>query len=155
MWPWLERLLPPLHVYTDGSFKDGRGSWAFVVVRRGRIVAERSGKAKNTTSNRMEFQAALEALRFLSPSRRAFISTDSRVLLEALEEIPVWKAQNWVKSRGQPIPGLDQIQALDRLLAGRQISWRWVKAHSGVYFNERCDELCSLARQSVRSPGSF
>jgi ribonuclease HI len=150
MFRWIKALLPPLQVYTDGSLKEGRGSWAFIVVQGQKIQTERFGKARHTTSNRMEFQAAIEALKFLPADRRLIFHTDSRVLLEALRQLPLWRGQNWLKSGDRKIPSVDQMQELDRLIADRKIEWRWVKAHAGVAFNERCDELCILARQNLR-----
>lgn len=135
-----------LDVYTDGSLKRGRGAWAFVVVRRGRVVFERCGVVKGTTSNRMEFLAAIEALKFVPLNKRMILHTDSRVLLEAVVKIPGWKKLGWVKSNGAEIPSVDQMKALSSLIENRDIEWRWVKAHTGVVYNERCDQLCVQAR---------
>ena len=144
---WLRRFFnKPLEVYTDGSFKLGRGAWAFVVVEKNKTILEKFGTAKNTTSNRMEFQAVIEALTLLPQNRALKIHTDSRVLLEALEKIPAWKQQGWIKKNSAPIPSVDQMILLDQLLQNRHVQWQWVKAHSGIRYNERCDELCILAR---------
>ncbi|HEY1080147.1 MAG TPA: ribonuclease H [Bdellovibrio sp.] len=144
---WLQRFFQkPLEVYTDGSLKFGRGAWAFVVVEKNKTIIEKFGTAKNTTSNRMEFQAVIEALILLPKDRALKIHTDSRVLLEALAKIPTWKLRGWIKKNSSPIPSVDQMILLDQLLQNRQVQWQWVKAHSGVQYNERCDELCILAR---------
>lgn len=144
---WLQRFFQkPLDVYTDGSLKFGRGAWAFVVVEKNKTIIEKFGTAKNTTSNRMEFQAVIEALILLPKDRALKIHTDSRVLLEALAKIPTWKLRGWIKKNSTPIPSVDQMILLDQLLQNRQVQWQWVKAHSGVQYNERCDELCILAR---------
>ena len=144
---WLQRFFQkPLEVYTDGSLKFGRGAWAFLVVEKNKTIIEKFGTAKNTTSNRMEFQAVIEALRLLPRDRALKIHTDSRVLLEALAKIPEWKLQGWIKKNSNPIPSVDQMILLDQLLQNRRVQWQWVKAHSGVQYNERCDELCILAR---------
>ncbi|NUN06915.1 MAG: ribonuclease HI [Bdellovibrio sp.] len=145
---WLQKFFQkPLDVYTDGSLKFGRGSWAFVVVDRNKTVLEKFGTAKKTTCNRMEFQAVIEVLRVLPRNRVLKIHTDSRVLLEALANIPAWKEQGWVKKNSAPIPSVDQMILLEQLLHARHVKWQWVKAHSGIPFNERCDELCFLARK--------
>lgn len=147
---WLRRFFKkPIEVYTDGSLKMGRGAWAFVVVDKNKTVLEKFGSEKKTTSNRMEFQAAIEALQALPVKRALKIYTDSRVLLEALAKIPDWKKQGWVKKNLAPIPSVDQMILLDQLLQGRKVQWQWVKAHSGIQHNERCDELCILARQKI------
>jgi len=135
---FLKKNLPfqsQIHIYTDGSHKEKWGSWAFVFVQNNKIIHEASGRVSKTNSNRMEFQAAIEALRFLNSGAKAVIFSDSRILI---------KAMNSVKDR--PEANEDQLFILDELIADRQVSWIWVKAHSGVSFNERCDELCILAR---------
>ncbi|AFY01782.1 ribonuclease H family protein [Bdellovibrio bacteriovorus] len=138
--------LPRFEVYTDGSVKNGRGSWAYVIVRRNRVLRECSGASLKPTNNQMEFQAAIEALSSLPEKSRIEIYTDSRVLIETLQKVPEWKALGWVKSRGQPIPQVNQLKQLDLLLSMRDVRWKWVKAHSGIKHNERCDMLCIQAR---------
>lgn len=133
-------------VYTDGSLKHGHGSWAFVIVRRGKVLYESTGTAKHTTNNRMEFQAAIEALIYLPLKKQIILYTDSRVLLEAIVKIAEWKELGWKKRDGSPIPSVDQMQQLSELIKNRKIEWRWVKSHSGAVFNERCDQLCLQAR---------
>lgn len=138
--------LPRFEVYTDGSVKNGRGAWAYVVVRRNRVLREASGVQTRPTSNQMEFQAAIEALSSLPEKSRIVLYTDSRVLIETLQKVPEWKGLGWVKSRGQPIPQVNQLKQLDQLLTVRKVQWKWVKAHSGIKHNERCDVLCVQAR---------
>ncbi|WP_413574810.1 ribonuclease H family protein [Bdellovibrio sp. HCB290] len=135
-----------LEIYTDGSFKHGKGAWAYVVTRRGVIVCEDFAGQKKTSSNRMEFQAAIEALKALPENSRGRLYTDSRVMLEALEKCERWASNGWVKNQGQPIPEVDLIQELYAQQQRHKIEWRWIKAHSGIEFNERCDELCIRAR---------
>lgn len=138
--------LPRFEVYTDGSVKNGRGAWAYVVVRSNRVLRENSGACFKPTNNQMEFQAAIEALSSLPENSRIDLYTDSRVLIETLQKVPEWKALGWVKSRGQYIPQVNQLKQLDQLLAVREVQWKWVKAHSGIKHNERCDVLCIQAR---------
>ena len=124
-----------LDIYTDGSHKAKWGSWAFVIVEGGQIIFESSGRAKKTNSYRMEFQAAIEALSYLKAGSKACVYSDSRVLIQIATKI-----------KDAPAANADQIVQLEQLLATRDISWQWVKAHSGIKFNERCDELCTQAR---------
>lgn len=132
-------------VYTDGSHKEGHGSWAYVIVRAGRVVKEASGYCKNGTSNRMEFQAAIEALRFLPENSRVKIFTDSQIMIENItKRIPIWKSYGWETK--SDIPNIDLLKDLDRLNETHNVAWNWVKAHSGVIYNERCDQLCKEAR---------
>lgn len=124
-----------LQIYTDGSHKGKWGSWAFVVVRHNQIVHEASGRRRRTDSHHMEFQAAIEALQFLKPGSRAAIFSDSKVLLAHVNK----------KTKRKPI-NLSQVESIQHLTEKNDISWHWVKAHSGNLYNERCDELCVLAR---------
>jgi ribonuclease HI len=134
-------------IYTDGSLKKGRGSWAYVIVQSGSVIKEASGRAKKTTCNRMEFQAAIEALQTLPPRSQVTLFTDSRNLIDTVTIWAVeWKQLGWIKKNSRPIPCLDLILILDGLNELHQIEWRWVQAHSGVEFNERCDQLCIDAR---------
>lgn len=132
----------PLEIYTDGGHKGKWGTWAFVVVSRDKIIHEASGHERRTNSHRMEFQAAIEALKYLSAGTKACIHTDSRVLLNSV-----------AKKNKRPVVNSDQAEALDKLLSKHKITWKWVKAHSGFFYNERCDELCILAR-SFSAPGT-
>lgn len=127
----------PLHIYTDGSHKEKWGSWAFVVVRNHKIINESSGRVRKTNSHRMEFQAAIEALTYLSVGSTAILHSDSKVLIDCFNP-----------PHERPAVNADQLEQLDALLLDRNITWKWVKAHSGIKYNERCDELCILARQS-------
>ncbi len=137
-------------IYTDGSLKHGRGAWAYVVVQDGQISREAFGPAKKTTCTRMEFQAAIEALRTLPPATTATVYSDSRILIDTMTLwLDGWKQNNWLKKSGQEIPGVDQIKILDLLNQQHSISWKWIKAHSGVVFNERCDQLCIKARTKL------
>ena len=140
----VRRTSPALEIYTDGSLKQGRGSWAYVVVRDGVVVEESSGRAKRTTSLRMEFMAVIEALKALPPATRATIHSDARVMLDDVNDMVT------ARRRGSrpcpPGPNEDLIKWVKDLSRGHTITWKWVRAHSGVPFNERCDALCTAAR---------
>lgn len=123
-----------LEIYTDGSSKDGVGSWAFVISRRGKCVVEKSGRIRRANNNTMEFQAAIEALDFLSEPSKITLFSDSRILVDTM------------KFGDGPHAHQDQIDKLAELNQKHKIEWRWIKAHNGHKFNERCDELCTLAR---------
>lgn len=83
----------------------------------------------------MEFQAAINALTYLPERAEAKIFTDSRVLINAVNKSKL------------PAAYEDQIKIIQLLSENKFIQWQWVKAHSGVTYNERCDELCIQARQ--------
>ena len=136
-----------VEIFTDGSYKQGRGSWAFVIVKDGIVMQEASGRTKKTSSHRMEFQAAIEAMKCLLPGTEARLFTDSKILVNTINVwIPEWRQNDWLKKKNRPIPNLDLVKTLDELHQKHAISWNWVRAHSGNTFNERCDQLCFLAR---------
>lgn len=132
----LFNLKKPIEIYTDGSHKGRWGSWAFVVVSDQKIIHEQSGSERKTNSQRMEFEAALRALQYLPANSSAIINTDSKVLLDC-----------FTKLRKRAAVNEDQVEAIDKLLSQHKVTWRWVKAHHGNVYNERCDQLCSLARE--------
>jgi len=144
-----------MDIYTDGSFKGHWGSWAYVIVKEGQILCEASGRVRKTDSNRMEFQAAIEALssnEIGSCPQKLVLNffTDSRILIEKVERLAEFEAAKWRNKSDRPIPNADLLKKIQSLLQAReahnQINWNWVKAHSGNIFNERCDELCVLSR---------
>lgn len=144
------RLRSTLEIYTDGSFKEGRGAWAYVLVQNGEMVREDSASLRKTSSNRMEFQAAIEALKVLPENSKAIVYTDSQILVDIMNnKISQWRAMDWVKSKGQPIPNVDLVQELDEYNQKHCIQWQWVRGHAGIKYNERCDELCIRARTVV------
>lgn len=122
-------------IYTDGSHKAKWGSWAFVIVHRNKIIHQGYGRESRTNSHRMEFQAAIEALKYLVPKSRVIVHTDSKVLLNAV-----------TASLKRPAVNPDQVETLFDLMAKNNVTWQWVKAHSGNKYNEICDELCRQAR---------
>lgn len=137
---WFHRVR--VEVYTDGSYKNGCGSWAFVVVHQGRILKEASGRAKKTNSLRMEIQAAIEALgalRALKERFRPVLFSDSRTVVDAMQfgkEVEVSR------------PNADLINRLLSVSNELRVEWHWIKAHAGHFYNERCDELCVAARSN-------
>lgn len=137
-------------IYTDGSAKEGRGAWAFVMVRDGIVVCEKSASIKRASSNPMEFRAAIEALRALdgavgSGGRGkklvATLFSDSRILIDSMT---VWRGTD-LRPRGLEA----ELAALDVLAAKHAITWKWIRAHAGHEFNERCDQLCIQARDQL------
>lgn len=126
--------LKKIDIYTDGSHKGKWGSWAFVVVRKGKVIHEASGKSRRTNSHRMEFQAAIEALLYVKEGAVVNMHSDSKVLI------------NCALNLKRPVVNKDQVDALEKLILKNKVTWNWVKAHAGISYNERCDELCLKAR---------
>lgn len=144
------RLNNAIEIYTDGSEKGLYGAWAYVTVKNGKVLSEAFGREKKTQSLRMEFQAAIEAIKSLPQKSKATIHSDCRILIDTMTLWRFeWKKNSWLKSKGQPIPNVDLIKQLDELSNAHKIQWKWIRAHSGIQHNERCDELCILARESI------
>ncbi len=138
-------------VYTDGSCEPnpGPGGWAVVIYVGGR---EKTlvGSETDTTNNRMELTAALEALRALKQPTEIELYTDSEYLKRGITEwMPNWKARNW-KRKGGKLKNVDLWQALDAELGKHKLNWHWVKGHAGHPGNERADRLAhqAMKRQS-------
>ncbi|HZK17383.1 MAG: ribonuclease HI [Anaerolineaceae bacterium] len=138
--------LPEVEIYTDGacSGNPGPGGWA-AILRYGDQEKEISGGEKETTNNRMEVQAALEALRALNRPSRIRFHTDSAYLLNgATSWLKDWKRRDWKRKHGQ-LQNVDLWKEMDFELARHQIDWVWVKGHAGNPMNERVDELARKA----------
>lgn len=141
--------LPKVEIFTDGacSGNPGPGGWA-AILRSGSKEMEISGGEKETTNNRMEVQAALEALRCLKKPSQVRFHTDSSYLLNgATSWLEDWKKRNWKRKHGQ-LQNIDLWKEMDVELAKHQIEWIWVKGHAGNPMNERVDEL---ARRAIPS----
>lgn len=130
-----------LEIYTDGSSKDGLGSWAYIISRHGKCIVEKSGNLRGANSNVMEFQAAIEALSFIPVNSKITLFSDSRILIDTM------------KFGDGPHAHQTQINILMDLNDKHKITWQWIKAHRGNKFNERCDELCALARSTFKPTG--
>ena len=136
-----------IEIFTDGSFKRNRGAWAYVIAQDHKILREGVGKVKGSTCVRMELQAAIEALSTLPENSKVILYSDSRVLINIVTTwMHEWQQNGWTKKRNKPLPSADQIQVLFELNKRHTITWKWIKAHSGIEFNERCDQLCAVAR---------
>lgn len=126
---------PSLKIYTDGGCKKGVGSWAYLILQNEKLTVEKSDRTKCYDSNIMELQAAIEALSVISEKSKITLYSDSRILVDAM------------KTRTGPPVFKKQLEELISFDEKHIIQWKWVKAHNGNEFNERCDELCILARK--------
>ena len=137
-----------VEIYTDGGCEPnpGVGGWGAVLLYNGHRK-ELSGGEDVSTNNRMELTAALEALEHLKRSCTVILYTDSEYLRNGITQwLPGWKRRNW-KRKGGELKNVELWQRLDRAIARHQIEWRWVRGHTGVEENERCDELASVEIQ--------
>lgn len=137
-----------IDVYTDGacSGNPGPGGWGVVIIADGE-TRELSGGDSATTNNRMEMTAAIEALNATRSLGPIALHTDSQYLKNGVTQwMARWKKNGWRTADRKPVKNKDLWEKLDELIAGRRISWRWVKGHNGDPGNERADEL---ARQGL------
>lgn len=137
---------PLVTIYTDGACQGnpGPGGWG-ALLRYGNYEKELSGGAKGTTNNRMELQAALEALRALTEPFQVNLFTDSEYLKKGITEwMPNWKLRNW-RRKGGKLANVDLWMDLDKEIARHEINWHWVKGHAGDVHNERVDRLARMA----------
>jgi len=135
-------------IYTDGACKGnpGPGGWG-VLMQAGPHTKELFGGERETTNNRMELTAVIEALRALKRPCDVTLFLDSEYVRKGITEwIHGWKAKGWKTSTKQPVKNVELWQALDALVsgAGHRIEWRWVKGHAGDPGNERADALANL-----------
>ncbi len=139
---------PPVLIYTDGAChgNPGPGGWG-AYMHNGTRVRELSGwEANVTTSQRMELMAAIGALRFFDTPRKLTIRSDSKYLVDGITAwLPRWVARKWKNAHGKPVENRDLWEALQALAAQHEITWEWVKGHSGEPGNERADALASAA----------
>jgi ribonuclease HI len=133
-------------IYTDGacSGNPGPGGWGTVVYFTDGSVHEMGGADAKTTNNRMEMQAAVEALKYLKESGQTDpieLYTDSEYVKNGITQwIKGWKKKGWKTSTGKPVLNPELWQQLDALNSP-QVQWRYVRGHSGDVGNDRCDAI--------------
>jgi len=141
-------------IYTDGGCdpNPGTGGWA-AILTSGDNERELSGAAANTTNNRMELTAAVEALSALKRPCKVVVVTDSQYLQKGVTEwMAGWKRRGWRRAGG-PVKNQDLWQQLDALSAEHDVHWTWVRGHAGHEYNERCDVLATEARRRFLAGG--
>jgi len=141
-----------VEIFTDGacSGNPGPGGWGAILRWNGE-ERELSGGAAETTNNRMELTAAIEALRALKRPVRIDLYTDSTYVKDGITKwIHAWKAKGWKTAARKPVKNQDLWRALDLALAEHQVAWHWVKGHAGHPENERADALARAALEDFR-----
>lgn len=136
-----------VEIYTDGACRGnpGPGGWAALLSARGR-ERELSGAEGLTTNNRMELRAVIAALAALRRPVDVRLYTDSQYVRNGiLSWLPQWKARGWRTAARQPVKNQDLWEQLDAEAARHRIEWHWVRGHTGVSGNERCDALANAA----------
>jgi ribonuclease HI len=134
-------------IYTDGacSGNPGPGGWGSVLLYNGHR-REMSGGDAETTNNRMEMMAVIQALESLKRPCSVMIYTDSVYVMKGITEwIVQWKKRGWKTAAKKPVKNVELWQRLEQAISPHEAKWTWVKGHSGVPENERADELATTA----------
>ena len=134
-------------IYTDGSCltNPGNGGWAAIINRDGKIK-KITGSEKNTTNNRMELLAPINALKQVDTKSQVEIYTDSQyVKLGITEWINKWVSNNWQTAKNEDVKNKDLWVELYNLNQSLNVKWNWVKAHAGDTLNEEVDILAKEA----------
>jgi ribonuclease HI / DNA polymerase III subunit epsilon len=136
-------------IYTDGSCLGNKGNdpggWAFIYIE-GDKEFHISGGEKFTTNNKMELTAVIEALEFC-PKNDLTIYSDSQYVIKGITEwIKNWKKKGWGKIKNR-----EYWERLDKLCQGKNITWKWVKAHNGDIYNEMVDKLARKEAEMFRN----
>ena len=142
-------------IYTDGACEGnpGPGGWAAILVS-GKHRREISGYDSATTNNRMEMQAALEALQVLKERCEVDLYTDSQYLRNGMEKwLAKWKRTNWRTADKKPVKNADLWERLDAAAQAHAVRWHWLRGHVGHLENERCDALANEAIRRGRAVG--
>lgn len=140
-------------IYTDGGCwpNPGPGGWGAILIdaQRGR-QKHLSGNARDTTNSRMELTAAIEALRALKKPCDIVVWSDSKYVINGITIwVNGWIKKGWRTASKQPVKNQDLWQALYAEIQRHDITWKWVKGHSGHPYNEKADELATAAREAL------
>ena len=134
-----------IQIFTDGACRGnpGPGGWG-VILRSGSHEKELFGGEQSTTNNRMELRAAIEGLAALKRPSRVTVTTDSQYVKQGITQwIEGWKRNQWRTSAKKPVKNQDLWQLLDELTSRHEVTWEWVKGHSGHPDNELADALAN------------
>jgi ribonuclease HI len=145
-------MTPQVVIFTDGacSGNPGPGGWG-AILTLGAHQKEICGGEPNTTNNRMEMMAAIQALETLNKPCRVELHTDSQYLRNGVTQwIHAWKARGWKTADKKPVKNEDLWKRLDAARLRHEVDWRWVKGHSGHEMNERADALARKGLEQAR-----
>lgn len=138
-------------IYTDGacSGNPGPGGWG-VWLRYGEHEKELFGGEEQTTNNRMELMAAIQALETLTRPSSVALHTDSSYVRNGIMTwLDNWKRRQWKTAAKKPVKNVDLWQRLDKAAARHKVEWHWVRGHSGDQGNERADALARRGRDQA------
>lgn len=140
-----------VHIYSDGACKGnpGPGGWG-AVIQYGKHEKEISGGEPDTTNNRMEMQAAINALSLLIEPCKVTLFTDSKYVIDGITKwVEGWKRNGWKSASKKPVRNSDLWHKLIAACGEHDIEWQWVKGHDGNPGNERADILASDAAIAI------
>lgn len=143
----------PVHIYTDGACRGnpGPGGWGALLSYQTRSLELYGGEA-DTTNNRMELMAAIEALSALKRPCEAVVITDSTYVMKGISVwLPNWIRKGWRTAGNTPVKNTDLWQRLITAQQPHQVQWQWVKGHAGHPGNERADQLANLGIEKLLS----
>jgi ribonuclease HI len=138
-------LTKTVEIYTDGACRGnpGPGGWGVLLISGTRRKTLHGGEPE-TTNNRMELTAAIEALNALQGSQAVILHTDSRYVMDGIREwLPNWKKRGWKTAAKKPVKNQDLWQALDAAAERHTVTWKWVRGHDGNPGNETADALAN------------
>ena len=138
-----------IKIYTDGacSGNPGIGGWGVVILEYKKEEIFLNGGNDNTTNNKMELTAAIQALKYFKKSQNITLFTDSKYVKDGIQSwIQNWKKNGWKTSAKKPVKNKELWIELDDLITIHNIQWEWVKGHAGNEHNEKADYL---ARQYI------
>ncbi|MER9231251.1 ribonuclease HI [Mesorhizobium sp. M0622] len=143
-------------IHTDGACigNPGPGGWAAILQSMdGPEELKRkaaSGSNKDTTNNQMELTAAIEAVKMIKSDNPVFLRSDSQYVIKGITEwLQGWKAKGWRNAQRKPVLNRYLWEELDGLVAGRNITWEWVRGHNGDPLNEEVDQLANAAARKA------
>ena len=140
-----------VEIFTDGACKGnpGPGGWG-ALLRMGKHEKELSGSELDTTNNRMEMTAVIEALNALTEPCRISLYSDSKYVIDGITKwVGGWEKRGWKTAAKKPVLNADLWHDLIDAAARHEIEWNWVKAHNGHPENERVDQLASERAEQV------
>lgn len=140
-----------LEIFTDGACRGnpGPGGWG-ALLKYGAKEREICGGERETTNNRMELTAVIEALKAITRPTPVRVHTDSTYVQQGISKwIHGWKRNGWKTSAKEPVKNVDLWKALDAIVAQHTVEWKWVKGHAGHEGNERADQLANRGLEEL------
>jgi ribonuclease HI len=136
-----------VEIFADGACSGNPGPGGYgAILKYGQNIKELSGYEIDTTNNRMEMMAVIEALRQLKRPCKVIVVTDSQYLVKGMTNwVQGWIRKNWMTSQKRPVLNRGLWEELVQLNKTHSIEWKWIKGHNGHAYNERCDQLAKDA----------